>query len=126
MGQDLQKAISKFLVRVDEFDFPVIPKTLVFKSGKNERTVEKMDNDQLISSEDNTTGVGMIKFDVKLTAESLRNAEIVESRSQVTVKIFTEDGTVDKVMRSGVSINNTERSVSDSKLTLEFQGTELE
>jgi hypothetical protein len=126
--QDLNEALSTWIARVDEFDLGIIPGSLEFTPGKNKRDVTKEDNGDLTFTEDPTEAVGMIKFEVRNTASNLEKVNIIENRKKVTVKIFTPDGTVDKVMRIGTSTNNdpTRTSGSDAKIPLEFKGTSLE
>lgn len=123
----MKDALSTWIALVDEIEFPIISGSLEFLPGKKKRDVEAMDNGDIVSTEDSTSAVGMIKFETKNTKSALANALIVESRKPVTVTIFTPDGAVNKVMRVGVSLNDSSRtSGTDAKIPLEFKGSPLE
>lgn len=122
----LKRAVSTVKVRVDEIELGIISGSLEFGEGFPNRKVEGMDDGTVVVSEDQSTAIGMIKFSLKPTPENLRDARSLERRNAVSVAFF-DDNNVERVMRSGVSKNDSTKSVgSDGKIELCFEGTPLE
>lgn len=123
---DLKRVVSAVKLQVDEFEFGLIPNSLVFKEGLPERTTKGLDNGDVTFSEDKETAVGMIKADVPSTIEFIDNAKTIGGRSGTTVKFFDDNG-MERVMKTGVYKNDDEKSVgTDGKFTMTFDGTPLD
>lgn len=121
----LQRAISTLTVKVNGIEFGIIPKSLEYKDGLPTRDVKGLDNGDVYFTEDREEAVGMIKFEVPTTAENIADVKTIEASKKVTVKFYDDDG-YEKVMSSGVSKNDSTKSIgTDAKITLEFMGTPL-
>lgn len=123
---DLKRIVSAVKLKVDEFEFSIVPNSLTFKEGYPERTTKGLDNKDVTFSEDQETAVGMIKAEIPATVESIDNAKTIASRQGSTIKFFDENG-MERVMKTGVCKNDTEISTgTDGKFTLAFDGTPLD
>jgi len=100
----LQRVSTAFKVRVDELEFSIVSGSLEFKEGDPTREVKGQDDGTIVYSENYEEAKGYIKFEVMATEDNINKARQVEKRQAVTV-IFSDDNGLEKVMRSGVSLN---------------------
>lgn len=123
---ELIQRVSTVNVNIDGQDYGIVPSSLAFKEGKPTRDVKGLDNGDVIFSENREEAVGMIKFELPTTPENLANAKTLNSRLNSTVR-FTDDYGTERVMVSGVTKNDSERTTGpDGKIALEYIGTPLD
>jgi hypothetical protein len=124
MGE-LNRITSAAKVTVDEFEFIIEPNSLSYKDGNPSRSV-KGTTGGAYYADNYEDAKGMIKFSIPNTQANDKALNQVRRRGQVTVKAEEIGGNWKRVMKAGVSLNDSESSVgSDGMLEETFEGTPL-
>jgi len=126
MAGNSAQRISNAIVNVDEFNMGTIPGDTEYKEGFPERSVEGLDNGDVVTSADYKTAVGMIKFSVPATKVNTDISKVLGGRAISTVKVTSQDGFV-RVMKKGTLKNgNSVKIGTDGKIEFEYNGTPLQ
>ena len=122
----MQRVATAFKVRVDEFEFGIVPGSLEFKEGDPTREVKGQDDGSITFSENYEEAKGYVKFELMSTDQNIRDARSIEKRQIVTVQ-FSDDNGVERVGREMISLNADPYTTgSDGKKTMTFEGTPLD
>lgn len=120
-------------VEIDDEALTVEGGSLTIKEGQGEATVKAATRGGrvvIVTSEDVTTKVGMVKFDMPASIASLDLARDIKARGAGrVVRVSGLDGQgnrLGRTMTQAIMTNDPEKAIqNEGKLTLEFSGAPL-
>jgi hypothetical protein len=127
MAGDISRVVSTVKAIVNNVEYALVPGSVTYKDGKKERNTKAADNGDVVYADNAEAAKGMIKFQYFATKDNLDSARQIEEDTAVTVKIFDEASDFQRTMRSGVSLNDSDKTLGPDGIgEFNFEGTPLE
>lgn len=122
----MKRLISTSSVRVDSTDYAIKAGSLYYEDGFPESEVTATEGGELIWSEDPTTAIGVIKFELPSIEENLDSIRKFQTGIH-SIKIYDPKTTSwSRTMLSGKSINDSGKQTgADGSFEVTFKGSPL-